>query len=485
MAGANEYCDPVAQVAEIISFERGDWFQDPRHCLIWAACCSIQAAGEAIERETVRFALVDWGKLDEAGGDEYLGELARGAVLSASSARMYARKLRDLAERRRLFLLAGQLQDAAIDESRPSEEAAADVQQQLLDLTGQQAGSKAESIEVATVNDILSARPLEWQLSPIIPRGAFVEVHGASGSGKSFVVQDILYCIATRLQWLGRYPLEQGIVVYVCAEGQGGLRQRMRAWMQHHQVCPEQLAGFFVVRQSVDFMHAGEVENLCRAIDAATKGAAPAVVCIDTLSRCLAGNENAAEDMAAFISGIGKVQARYGCAAIVVHHTGHDETRARGSSALKAAADMEFRVEQSGQMITLTCTKAKDAEEPSHIYLRRTIVPLLDGGTSCVIEPHDTARLVLSDFELMVLNFTKEHPEGLRHGQYRSEFVPDTLSNGTLNTVLGRLVQRSLVLRKGEKPNTRYYPGSSSVSDDGEASGSPTLSNPVQLDREV
>jgi hypothetical protein len=322
-------------------------------------------------------------------------------------------------------------------------------------------------IQVASIDDILDAPSFTWRLSPLLPEGAFVVVYGMSGSGKSFIVQGMGLSISAGLPWLGRYPLEQGLVVYVCAEGQGGLRQRTAAWMQHAQIDREQLRGRFVaIRQAVNFMAADAVDELCQAIDTATGNVAPAVVMLDTLSRCLiGGNESAAEDMGTFIGNVGRVQARYGCAVVVVHHAGWNETRMRGSSSLKAAADMEFRVEKSGQMLSLICDKSKDAEEPAPMYLRLTGVTLPDGKTSCVIEPQDNARLILSDFENRVLRFTQNNPDGLRHSQYKTEFVPTILSYGTLSTVLRRLVQRQFVLKDGEGKNARYFPAK--TSDDG------------------
>ena len=53
-----------------------------------------------------------------------------------------------------------------------------------------------------------------------------------------------------------------------------------------------------------------------------------------------------------------------------MHHTGHnDKDRARGSIALKGAADSEYDIEKQKDILTMTTTKMKDAEIPRSHFL--------------------------------------------------------------------------------------------------------------------
>jgi hypothetical protein len=47
---------------------------------------------------------------------------------------------------------------------------------------------------------------------------------------------------------------------------------------------------------------------------------------------------------------------------ILVHHAGHNQDRARGSSAIKAALDTEISATKDGTTITLQSTKSKESE---------------------------------------------------------------------------------------------------------------------------
>ena len=87
---------------------------------------------------------------------------------------------------------------------------------------------------------------------------------------------------------------------------------------------------------------------------------------VDTVARNFgAGNENDAGDMSKFISNMDMIRNRWKCSVLLVHHTGHgDNSRARGSSAFKAALDAEYQVTRCESLVELKSTKMKDADEP-------------------------------------------------------------------------------------------------------------------------
>ena len=69
-----------------------------------------------------------------------------------------------------------------------------------------------------------------------VNRGEFVAVMGPSGVGKSFVALDYALCIATGRPYLGRYESLRGAVLYIAGEGVSGLRNRVKAWLAHHEI---------------------------------------------------------------------------------------------------------------------------------------------------------------------------------------------------------------------------------------------------------
>ena len=77
------------------------------------------------------------------------------------------------------------------------------------------------------------------------------------------------------------------------------------------------------------------------------------------------GDENSAADIGAFLNSVDMLRDETGAAVVIVHHAGHgDKTRARGSSAIRAAVDVEYSLTKTPEGVTLECTKAKDFEPP-------------------------------------------------------------------------------------------------------------------------
>ena len=106
-------------------------------------------------------------------------------------------------------------------------------------------------------------------------------------------------------------------------------------------------------------------------------------------------DENSSRDMGTLIRACDEIRERYGCAVILVHHAGHGQDRARGSSAIKAALDTEISTTKDGETITVQSTKQKEGEnlKPLHFRLRSVDTLWLDEDGerihSAVLEPCD------------------------------------------------------------------------------------------------
>src|SRR5207253_848641 len=94
----------------------------------------------------------------------------------------------------------------------------------------------ASAIRLPLVNDeefLDGDAPTEYLVDDICTRSALILAHADSGAGKTFLGADFSFSIASGLAWHG-HAVARGPVVYVAGEGQPGLRQRIRAWKQHH-----------------------------------------------------------------------------------------------------------------------------------------------------------------------------------------------------------------------------------------------------------
>jgi putative DNA primase/helicase len=208
----------------------------------------------------------------------------------------------------------------------------------------------------------------DYLIKGYLPSSSVTSAYGASGSYKSFLAVSWGCHIATGKPWAGK-PVTQGAVIYVVGEGGIGVPRRIRAWEEtlnggspidslYRVDCPI----FPASPESVQ-----QVIKAANDVKAAT-GMPVRLIILDTLARCFGGSdENAAKDMGAFIQGCDYIKAATQATVLIIHHSGKDQERgARGSSAFRAALDVEFNVRREGEggALILSCTKMKDAEEP-------------------------------------------------------------------------------------------------------------------------
>ena len=234
--------------------------------------------------------------------------------------------------------------------------------------------------------DDIKDEPVDWLIEGVIPKKAFVALYAPPASFKSFVALDIAECIATTRPFLGKEVKQQGAVLYIAGEGHGGIGARIKALKVHHDT-PQGAPVYFLRRQVNLRSSQQDIQDLAQAIDElqAIQGIQFQLIVIDTLARAFGGgNENASEDMGAFITAAGAIQQRYDSALLVVHHAGKDATKGlRGHSSLLGAVDTELeiiRIEDAPKGI-LHISKQKDGEDGQRMGFQMVTV---DIGTSAL-----------------------------------------------------------------------------------------------------
>ena len=231
--------------------------------------------------------------------------------------------------------------------------------------------------------------PVNWLIEGVIPEKSFVALYGPPASFKSFIAMDIAECIASGRPWLGKEINGTGPVLYIAGEGHGGIGARIAAIKQHHNTPDE--AQVYVVRSQINLRSSVEdFTNLILAIDELVQqlGVDLRMIVIDTLARAFGGgNENSSDDMGAFIQATGKIQNRYKCSLMLLHHAGKDTTKGlRGHSSLLGAVDTQMeiiRFPQTREGLILM-SKQKDGEDGQNYGFEAIEVelPLREGEMS-------------------------------------------------------------------------------------------------------
>jgi hypothetical protein len=343
-------------VAAILS--AGDFYRSD-HRLIFRAIQSLAEKGSPFDVVTLADCLERSHQIEEAGGFAYLGVLVRDTP-SAANVDSYARIVRERSLERGL--------EAAF--------AAKDVNA-ISQIEGDLAAFRSGSQEVEPFVDVtrLLSNPAapEWLINGWVQTDSTTLIFGDPGSGKSLLAQDWACSIAAGTPWCGN-EITQGITVIFAGEGNHGIARRIAAWSEAHEVAiPEEK--LFVSPQPLHLDDQG-LRTALRFINSLPEK--PVMIQVDTLARHLIGDENSASDVGGFMRCMDALRAATGAAIIIVHHSGHStKDRARGSTALRAAMDTEFRVEKIGDSGgALTCTKVKDAEFPPPLAYEITRVEL-------------------------------------------------------------------------------------------------------------
>lgn len=212
------------------------------------------------------------------------------------------------------------------------------------------------------VRELLTNPPaVRWLIRGIIEADTLALLYGQPGAGKSFAALSMAASIACGSEWYG-HRVAQGPAVYILGEGGGGVSRRLRAWHLTNPDAGLSDAPLFISRRIVPLGESEAVAEITAAIQEAGAGT-PSVVFIDTLARAAAGlDENSARDMGELVQACDKIREQYKCCVVLVHHAGHGQERARGSSAIKAALDTELSLTQIEGVITLSSTKSKEGE---------------------------------------------------------------------------------------------------------------------------
>jgi len=230
--------------------------------------------------------------------------------------------------------------------------------------------------------DELIDEPVKWLVKDLIPANSLASLYGKPGTYKSFVAIYTAAHIALGFDVFGR-STEQGDVVYIAGEGGAGLKKRYDALRRRHDLPP--VKGLYFLKRQLNLR--SKIDDLARLIkEIKANDIKPKLIVIDTLARAFAGgNENASEDMGAFIAMIGILQQATSSAVLLIHHSGKDEARGqRGHSSLLGAVDAELELMKLSEddslhrIGQLTITKQKDGEDGLKFLFHMEMVRLSD-----------------------------------------------------------------------------------------------------------
>lgn len=306
---------------------------------------------------------------------------------------------------------------------------------------------------------------MQWLIDGLIPAESFGVFFGEPGCGKSFTMVDAACSVASGTPWQGLDTGDEGVVIYISAEGGNGMRFRKRAWEQKRGVRAPLMRVLPMTTIMDDPKDVGLLSQVLREYTR-QKGVAIKMLIVDTLNRSMAGNENDNSDMANFIRGCEQIQQEQRCGVVVVHHSGKDaEKGARGASALKAATDFEVMVAKKEDIITVSHTRSKDTEPLKPVLCKAEVVTI-DGYTDYKGRPITSlvpmpasfadsikAAGVMSERESVLIDVirdlcgdTKECQRGDAREAFKAKLgLKDGAARQAFSSNLGKLRERGMI----------------------------------------
>jgi hypothetical protein len=285
------------------------------------------------------------------------------------------------------------------------------------------------SITFTRADEVLSqvTNP-NWLIKDVVETESLMQIYGAPKSGKSFVAIAMSCAIASGQDFYGNKSFKKP-VLYICGEGQRGVKRRLSAWQQAQYSL--KAIPLYLSDRAVRIGDKDDFERLTQEIEAikAIEGDIGMIV-VDTFQRNFGGgNENSAEDVGNFIHQLDGLISVYGCNVCIVHHSGHEGNRARGSSVIGASLDYEFKVQRTDKneemFVSFQQTLNKDGQGMAEKNFVFKEVDLIGEGlelTSGFLELTDIdfkskdkltykQKLVLEALERESIFADKDHPE--------------------------------------------------------------------------
>lgn len=328
------------------------------HRLIFAAIADLIEDGITADVITVYERLQVNGKAEDCGGLAYLNSLHLG-VPSAAGIRSYAGIVRERAMLRKLIAASDEIATAAFNtQGRAAADVIAEGFAKVRAIAAEAPDSKA--LPLLSFDQLRAeAQAVSWTVKHVLPADSVGLLFGASGTFKTYIAIDAAMHVVHGLKWLGRRT-KKGPALFIAGEGGTGLAGRIEAWHRARRLPAPPASMLRVIPVALDLG-----ADAWRVADAAkAAGIEPSIVVVDTFSQTFSGEENSANEVAAYFREVGNhLRALWHCTVLVIHHSGHSATdRPRGSSSMQANTSFllgAFRDEKE-MLATLTCVHMKD-----------------------------------------------------------------------------------------------------------------------------
>lgn len=212
-----------------------------------------------------------------------------------------------------------------------------------------------------TLDQLEAMEDPPWIMKGWVPNGLTV-VYAKPKAGKTFWVMTLAICYAMGIPFFGRQLDGSGTVLYVAAEGSG-----KATWRRIARIAKSLGVDMGELRKRLQVVAWGVKIDDRKSVDdflLVNPGRWDMVV-VDTLARCMVGDENLTADMNIAVQGMDTIRREMQAASmIVIHHEGWKEERLRGAIALYGALDAQIHVKRKDGLNQVRIEELREAAVP-------------------------------------------------------------------------------------------------------------------------
>jgi AAA domain len=215
-------------------------------------------------------------------------------------------------------------------------------------------------------------QPLSWDELLIRPRRQLLveellfttgvtTLVAPSQEGKTTLAMSIALTVTTAQIWAGQ-TIKPRPLIWIAAEGQDDILPIYEAWMKDHPRAVKAPGGFWL-EQAVNFGSRDKTKDFIKLLE--ERKIPPALFVIDALgdvNEVSNLDEDKSRDMYRIYANIWRVVRANKGTFLILHHTGWDETRGKGSVAMRNKSDIEVQItnyDVDGKLIELRHNKRR------------------------------------------------------------------------------------------------------------------------------
>jgi AAA domain len=223
------------------------------------------------------------------------------------------------------------------------------------------------------ITELLKLKRREMHIPNLFLRKGVTTIAALSGAGKTTIMFSAGLYAAIGL-WGGEL-IKQRPLFWIAGEDQDGLRAIFEAWCLHN---PDRQPDARFMDEAVDFSNDDEVDKLIKHLE--ELGVVQPLIIADALADILGDlNEDKANDINKIYRNVWRVVNRFDACFVVLHHSGWDERRERGSSAIRAKSDIlilivSFDVEAGS--IELKHRRLRGGKPLDQFFLSAKLIPV-------------------------------------------------------------------------------------------------------------